>query len=409
MTLFRTLFVALSALTRNKLRSFLTVLGVVIGVAAVIAMVSIGEGAKARVAQSFENIGTNMLLVRSGSSKSRGVRGGAGSQPTLTWDDLSALRDQLPSVRYAAPMLGTAAQVASSEQNWSTTISGTSTEYFDIRNWRLTSGRRFSEAEIRSKAKVAVIGATIVKNLFGPGIEPVGSTIRVNQIPFEVIGVAEAKGSSFHGGDQDDAVLVPYTTYLAKIKGSLQRFIAGTVFVSASSPEATHQAQEAITKLLRSRHRLAAGTDDDFNVRNVADLAAASQDSANTISSLLAGVALVSLLVGGIGIMNIMLVSVTERTREIGLRMAIGAKPLQILAQFLVEAITLAMIGGLLGVAFGLGMATYLAAQFQWPLLVRADVIVVAVVFSGVVGVAFGLYPARKASLLDPIQALRYE
>jgi putative ABC transport system permease protein len=407
MGLLRTIQVALAALIRNKLRSFLTVLGVVIGVAAVIAMVSIGEGAKARVAKNFESMGTNMLLLRSGSAKSRGVRGGAGSQPTLTWTDLEAV-SQLPAVRYASPMLNASAQVASSEQNWGTSVAGVSADYFDIRNWPLSAGRRFSAAELRSKAKVAIIGSTIVTNLWGEGADPIGETIRIQNIPFEVIGVTTSKGTSMRGGDNDDVVHVPYTTFQAKIKGGLRRFIAGSVYVSAVAPDATHEAQSQIETLLRNTHRLGSRKD-DFRVRNLADLAQASQDSANTISSLLAGVALVSLLVGGIGIMNIMLVSVTERTREVGLRMAIGARPRQILAQFLLEAVTLALIGGFLGIVSGIAMATYLAGQFQFPLLVRVDIVALAVAFSGVVGVVFGLYPARKASLLDPIQALRYE
>jgi putative ABC transport system permease protein len=408
MTPLRTLRVAGGALLRNKLRSFLTVLGVVIGVGAVIAMVSIGEGAKARVAKSFEQIGTNMLTVRSGASRRGGVRGGSGSRLSLTWDDLEAMR-KLPAVGHAAPLLSTSAQVMSEEQNWQSSVSGTSPDYFAIRNWPIASGRAFDAGELSRKAKVAVVGTTVVQNLWGEGADPLGQTIRINRIPFEVIGVAASKGSAGFGGDNDDVVLIPHSTFTAKIKGGLRRYIAGSVFVSAASQNATTQAQQGIEALLRQRHRIKPGADDDFRVRNMSELAAAYQDSAQTITSLLAGVALVSLLVGGIGIMNIMLVSVTERTREIGLRMAVGAKPRQILLQFLVEAVSLGVIGGLLGIGAGLAAASYLAGQFQFPLLVRADIVAVAVVFSAMVGIVFGLYPARKASLLDPIQALRHE
>ena len=408
MTLFRTFQVAVSSLMRNKMRSFLTVLGVVIGVAAVIAMVSIGEGAKARVAGIFEQIGSNMLVIFSGATRSRGMRGASGSQPSLTWGDLEAIRE-VSSVRYAAPLLGTSGQVMSDEKNWQTSISGTSPEYFDIRNWPMESGRRFSHAELVAKAKVAVLGKTVVKELFGANADPLGATIRINRIPFEVIGVASSKGSSGHGGDKDDAVLIPESTFRAKVQGGLQNYIAGAIFVSAASSDQTRSAKEGIETVLRRRHRLREGQDSDFTVRDLTEMAEAFQDSTATITSLLAGVALVSLLVGGIGIMNIMLVSVTERTREIGLRMAVGAKPRQILAQFLVEAITLATIGGLLGVGAGLLGARYMGLHFGWTVLIRLDIVVVAVAFSSAVGIIFGLYPARKAALLDPIQALRYE
>jgi putative ABC transport system permease protein len=409
MTPLRMLQVALGALLRNKMRSFLTVLGVVIGVGAVIAMVSIGEGAKARVAQSFESIGTNMLVVRSGSSQRGGVRGGAGSRWTLTWDDLEAIRREVPAVRHAAPQVSTSAQVLSEEQNWQTSVEGTSPELFDVRNWPIASGRRFTAAEVTQKARVAVLGKTVVDNLFYPGANPVGQQVRINRIPFDVVGVAAEKGSSGRGGDSDDVVMIPVTTFSAKVQGGLQSYIRGSIFVSAISQEATQQAKQGIEQLLRRRHQIRPGGDDDFNVRDLSELASAQQESASTITSLLAGVALVSLLVGGIGIMNIMLVSVTERTREIGLRMAIGARPRQILAQFLCESVALALVGGMLGIASGIGAASYLSGRFGWPMLIRPDVVAVAVGFSAAVGILFGLYPARKASLLDPIQALRYE
>jgi putative ABC transport system permease protein len=402
------LAVAVRALLRNKTRSFLTTLGVVIGVGAVIAMTAIGAGAKERVEKTFQEMGSNMLVLRSGSSRQGGVRGGAGSQPTLTWDDLAAVREEAPSVRYAAPHLSLRAQVMAEGQNWNTSVQGTTPEYFEIRNWRIAQGGLFGPEDDQIGAKVALIGKTVVDNLFGPYSDPVGQVIRVNNVPFEVIGVLAAKGQSAFGSDNDDVVFVPVTTYGAKLQGGLQKFIQGSIYIGAVSKSGTARAEEEVKQILRRRHRIR-GDEDDFMVRNLADIAQAQQEGASTMTSLLAGIALVSLLVGGIGIMNIMLVSVTERTREIGLRMAVGAKPRSILTQFLVEAVTLSLLGGLLGVAFGLGAARYLVARFDWPMLIQPNIIFLAVGFSGAVGIAFGLYPAFKASRLDPIQALRYE
>jgi putative ABC transport system permease protein len=404
----RIVAVAVRALLRNKMRSFLTMLGVIIGVGAVIAMTAIGAGASARVQASFEQMGSNLLVVRSGSSQSGGARGGAGSQPTLTWGDLDAIRS-LGSVRHAAPVLGTQAQVLAEGQNWSTRIEGTTPELFSIRNWRAAGGAFFEPGDEAAGAKVAVLGNTVAQNLFGPYIDPVGQIVRIGTVPFEVIGVAAPKGQSGFGQDQDDVVFVPARTFRAKLQGGLQQFIAGNVTISATSAAEASRAQEEIEALLRTRHRIATGAPDDFTVRNLSEIASAQQEGAKTMTSLLAGIALVSLVVGGIGIMNIMLVSVTERTREIGLRMAVGAKPRSILTQFLVEAIALSVAGGLLGTGAGLGAAAYLVARFDWPMLVQPEVIVGAVVFSGIVGVAFGIWPALKASRLDPIQALRYE
>jgi putative ABC transport system permease protein len=401
--------VAARALLRNKMRSFLTTLGVIIGVGAVIAMTAIGAGAKARVEKSFESMGSRMLVVRSGSSRSGGVRGGAGSQPTITWDDMAAIRDELPSIARVAPVLQSRAQVMAEGQNWNTSVQGTTPEYFLIREWPAASGTFFTEADVASGAKVAVLGKTVVDNLFGPYADPIGQIVRVNHVPFEVIGVAASKGQSGFGGDNDDVVFVPESTYRSKLQGELRKFISGSVNVQAVTKDATGLAQTQIEELLRRRHRIPEGTDDDFQVRNLSDIQQAQQEGAQTMTSLLAGIALVSLIVGGIGIMNIMLVSVTERTREIGLRMAIGAKPRSILVQFMVEAVTLSVIGGLLGVVFGIGAASYLVARFDWPMLLQVDMMVVAIVFSGLVGIGFGLYPAYKASRLDPIQALRYE
>jgi putative ABC transport system permease protein len=409
MKLAPTFALAIGALARNATRSLLTILGVIIGVGAVIAMVSIGEGAKARVAGTFEGMGTSTLYLRSGSTNTGGVRGGAGSEPTLTWDDLEAIRSETMSVAYAAPQLRANAQVVSEFDNWQTVVLGTTPEYFAIRNWPMKSGEVFSEADTRGGRKLAVIGQTVVDNIFGPGADPVGQSIRINRIPFVICGVAAEKGSSPFGSDYDDTVIIPATTFGAKIEGGLQKYIRGQVLVAALSPQATAAAEAEITDLLRQRHHIRPGAADDFSIRNLSEIAAAQQESAETITSLLAGVALVSLIVGGIGIMNIMLVSVTERTREIGLRMAVGARPQHILTQFLIEAGVLSLAGGILGIGLGIAAASYLAGQFSFPFLVRIDMIVLAVGVSVAIGVGFGLYPARKASRLDPIEALRYE
>ena len=409
MSIFQTMRIALLALMRNKMRSFLTVLGVIIGVGAVIAMVAIGEGAKARVEETFNAMGSNLLIIRPGSTSSGGVRGGWGSMPTLTWDDLQAIRTEATNVRYVSPQLRSTAQLVSEDANWSTPVYGVSPEYFDLRNWGIDLGSRFEQPEVDAGAKVVVLGATVVDRLFGPAVNPVGMSVRINNVPFEIIGVAEKKGQSPSGHDYDDAAFLPVTTYQAKIDRGLSKFISGVIFVGATSPEATIRAQDEITALLRERHNLRPGQPDDFSIRNLEELSSARQEGTRTLMTLLASIAAVSLLVGGIGIMNIMLVSVTERTREIGLRMAIGAKRRHILAQFLMEALTLSLFGGLIGIVLGLVVAEELADYFGWPTLIRPDVIVISVVFSALVGIVFGLYPARKASRLDPIEALRFE
>ena len=409
MNLLQVVLVAVRALLRNPLRSFLTALGVVIGVGCVLAMTSIGAGARARVDETFASMGSNMLIVRSGESRSGGARGGAGTQPTLTWEDLEAIENEVPAVAVAAPLLVSPAQLMAEGQNWASSVQGTMPVYFEIRNWPIGRGRFFDDADVEAGAKVIVLGQTIVDNLFGAFTDPLGQIVRVNRVPFEVIGVAAAKGQSAFGSDNDDVAFVPVTSYRSRIEGGLGQFLSGTIFASAVSAETTADAQNQIETLLRARHRIRPGAPDDFTVRNLGDLAAAQQEGARTMTSLLAGIALVSLVVGGIGIMNIMLVSVTERTREIGLRMAVGARPRSILGQFLVEAIALSLIGGLLGVAAGLGSASWLVARFDWPMRVEPGIVVLALGTSAVVGIAFGLYPAWKASRLDPIQALRYE
>ncbi len=403
-----TVRIAVRAIIRNKMRSFLTVLGIVIGVAAVIAMMAVGAGAKARIEQAFAAMGTNLLVILPGSTTTGGMQGGFGSQPTLTWDDLAAIGKQVPTVKAAAPQLRTNASVIAESGNWSTSVVGTSPEYFEIRGWPMAVGQALTQADVDTGNKVVVLGQTVVEKLYGSSVNPVGQTVRIRNIPFTVVGVAERKGQSATGQDYDDTVFLPYTVFARKIQGGLGKYLSGSIYVTATSAEDTPRAQAAITALLRERHRLSSG-EDDFSIRNLSEVAGAQAAGTETMTSLLASVAAVSLLVGGIGIMNIMLVSVTERTREIGIRMAIGAKPRQILLQFLIEAVTLSLAGGLLGVLLGVGVSKWIAAKFGWATQIDPNVVVVAVAFSAFVGIAFGLYPARKASQLDPIDALRYE
>jgi len=409
MTPLQTLRIAWRALRRNVLRSFLTMLGVIIGVAAVIAMVAIGEGAKFRVQQVFSSRGSNLILILAGATSSGGARGGFGSLPTLTWEDLQAIRNEVPGVRQAAAVTRGIMPVSSEDQNWTTVVVGTDPEYFGLRNWRVLYGNLFTQVEQEGQAKVAILGQTVAGRLFGAGDAALGQTIRIRNVPFRVIGVLDRKGQSPMGEDQDDAVTIPGNTFQSKIQGGLQKYIRGVILAGAVAAEDTPRLETRIQALLRERHRLQPGQENDFSTRNLTELAGAQEQGTRTLTALLASIAGVSLLVGGIGIMNIMLVSVTERTREIGLRMAVGARPSDILAQFLVEALVLSVAGGLIGVALGIGTADRLAARFEWPLLVQPGMVLLAVGFSALVGVGFGLYPAYKASRLDPIEALRYE
>jgi putative ABC transport system permease protein len=409
MNLSHVLPIALSALVRNKTRSFLTTLGVVIGVASVISMVAVGEGAKARVSGVFAAMGTNMLIVLSGTTTTGGVAGGFGSMPTLTWQDLEAIRTQAPAVRWAAPAQMSKATVMADDQNWTTSVTGSSPEFFDIRNWVIDRGSLFGDADLEAGAKVIVLGATVSDKLFGPGVDPVGKTVRIRSVPFLVVGLLQRKGQSPMGTDYDDAAFIPISTFQNQIQGGLQKYIAGIIAVSAISSDDTRRAAAEITAILRDRHHLAPAEEDDFSIRNLTEMANAQQQGTQALTALLAAIAVVSLVVGGIGIMNIMLVSVTERTREIGVRMAVGAKPWHILAQFLAEAVTLSMLGGLMGVVVGVVLARVVASRLGWAYSSRVDMILLSVGFSALVGVGFGLYPARKASRLDPIEALRYE
>ncbi len=402
--------IAAIAILRNKVRSFLTALGIIIGVGAVIAMMAIGEGAKKVIEDQFAAMGTNLLIVLPGSSTASGARGGYGTMPTLTWDDLKAIQTQITSVAAAAPSLRVGGTVVSEELNWTTQIYGTTPEFFQVRNWPVENGSALQQSDVEGGTKVCILGKTVVEKLYGANADPVGQNVRIRNIPFQIIGVASTKGQSAQGQDYDDAVFVPSTTFMAKIQGGLQAYINGQIIVAATSSQTVAKAQQDVTDLLRERHKIVPGKkDDDFNIRNLAEMASAQQEGANTMTTLLAAVAAVSLVVGGIGIMNIMLVSVTERTREIGIRIAIGAKARDILSQFLVEALSLSVAGGIAGVLIGVGVAEGLAYKNHWPVLIRGDIIAISVLFSLLVGVVFGLYPAWKAAQMDPIVALRTE
>jgi putative ABC transport system permease protein len=398
--------IAMRALARNKLRSILTMLGIIIGVGAVIAMVSVGQGAQQQAQQQIAAMGSNMLFVQSGTVNRGGMRMGWGATKTLVYDDLLAILRECPSVKAAAPGSQASAQVVFGNDNWATNINGTEPQYFDIRSWPMVEGSSFSRDDVSMAANVAVIGETVRKNLFG-ATDPVGETVRINNLPFKVVGQLVPKGTSAAmGQDQDDIILVPITTLQKKITG--QDWLRW-IMVSAVSKDASYTAQQQITALLRDRHRIRSGQDDDFFVRNLADMADLADQNARLFTILLGSIASISLLVGGIGIMNIMLVSVTERTREIGIRMAIGATEGDVQQQFLIEAVVLSIVGGAVGILSGMGASYLITQTLGWPVLVSPTAIFAAVVFSMAVGVFFGFYPARKAARLDPIEALRYE
>jgi putative ABC transport system permease protein len=402
--------IALRALAVNKLRSALTMLGIVIGVGAVIVMIAVGAGAQARVEEQIRALGSNLLLVMPGSTTAGGVRMGFGSGSTLTEDDVVAINREIPEA-LAAPALRGTAQVIWGNSNWSTQVFGVTPEYLDVRQWPLASGRIFEAGEMAGAAKVALIGATVAKQLFGSA-DPIDQSIRIKRVPFTVIGVLDVKGQSLMGTDQDDLVLVPIKTARSRVLGTAsaaRNRTVGTIWVKAADGLDTRVVEEQVRALLRQRHRIQAGADDDFSLRNLQEVMAAQEASSRVLALLLAAVASVSLLVGGIGIMNIMLVSVTERTREIGLRMAVGARTRDILGQFLVEAVTLSLIGGLVGVALGVGTSVLIAELAGWRIVLSAQAIGLAVAFAFVIGVFFGFYPARKAARLNPVEALRFE
>ena len=410
MNTFQLLRVALRALAINKLRSALTMLGIVIGVGAVIVMIAVGAGAQARVEEQIRALGSNLLLVMPGTTTAGGVRMGFGSSSTLSEDDVAAINREIPGA-IAAPALRGSAQVVWGNSNWSTQVYGVTPEYLEARQWPLASGRGFEPVEMASGGKVCLIGATVAKQLFGSA-DPLDQQIRIKRVPFTVIGVLETKGQSLIGSDQDDVILMPISTARSRVIGSAnaakQRSV-GTIWVKMPQDADSRAFEAEVRALLRQRHRLQPGADDDFSLRNLAEVMAAQEASSRVLALLLAAVASVSLLVGGIGIMNIMLVSVTERTREIGLRMAVGARTRDILGQFLVEAVTLSLIGGLVGVALGIGAAAAIAGFAGWRVVLSVEAVFLAVAFALVIGVFFGFYPARKAARLNPVEALRFE
>ena len=408
MHIFKILRVSFRALGRNKMRTFLTMLGIIIGVGAVIAMVSIGTGAKVAVEDRFASMGTNLLFVQGGSRNVRGVHSGFGGFNTLTVEDAKAIEEQCPSVSATSPNSSARAQIVYGNKNWNTSVQGVGEKYQEIRKWEVEFGTFFDETHVRAAAKVCVLGSEVKKNLFEDQ-DALGQVIRIKKVPFTVLGVMKTKGESGGFGSRDDMILVPYTTVMKRIQKS---DYLGSIDVSAASAALTANAQKEIEELLRVRHRIMPGSDDDFNVRNMADIAESAADATNILTLLLGSIAAISLLVGGIGIMNIMLVSVTERIREIGIRMSIGAREKDILLQFLAEAIVLSLIGGILGIALGVGVSKvlkFIPIFATITTVVSMGSVLMAFLFSASVGVFFGFYPARKASKLDPIEALRYE
>ena len=396
--------VGLKSIARNKLRSFLTALGVIFGVACVIVAVAIGAGVAASVAEMINSLGSNYIMIMPGASTQSGARIFTG-QSTLTDEDAAAIKRECPAVAYVSPQNRTAAQVVAGELNWGTSVQGVDIDWPQIRAWNVEQGTFFTESDVRAASKVAVLGKTVADSLF-PNGDAVGSIVRVKNVPFKVVGVLEKKGGSMMGSDQDDVIIAPFTTVMKRLMGQ-QRL--GMIMASAASAEQVPEAMEQIEALLRQRHRIPQGGDSDFMMRSQEEIAQANAQQVKMMRNLLLGIAIVSLAVGGIGIMNIMLVSVTERTREIGIRMAIGARGRHVLLQFLFEAVTLSVLGGVLGVLFGIGIATLIEKVAKWPIVVSPMAILVAFAVAASVGIFFGFYPARKASRLDPIEALRYE
>jgi ABC-type antimicrobial peptide transport system permease subunit len=410
MNLLAALLSALRALGTNWLRSVLTMLGIIIGVAAVITMIAIGGGAQARIEEQMKSLGTNIMLVLPGAVTSSGVRLGAQTGQTLTEEDARAIAADVPEVQAVAPSLRAGAQVVAANANWSTGVMGTTPDYLEVRDWPLASGRSFDEVEMAGAAKVAVIGLTVAQQLFGDA-DPIDQTIRVRKVPLQVIGVLSRKGQNSMGQDQDDVIVVPISTFRNRVQGMSAGRIkrVGAITVKVREGQSMQEAEQKMRELLRQRHRLQSGAEDDFSIRNLTEMLEAQEESSRVMAMLLAAVAGVSLVVGGIGIMNIMLVSVTERTREIGLRMAVGARSRDILGQFLIEAVTLSLVGGAIGIVIGL-VATWAIGSFAgWQVLLSGNSILLAVGFSAAVGVFFGFYPARRAAALLPIQALRHE
>ncbi|HSE05990.1 MAG TPA: ABC transporter permease [Methylomirabilota bacterium] len=405
-----TVQMATAALRTNRLRTALTALGVIIGVAAVVTMMAIGAGAQARVAQQIQSLGSNLIIVLSGSITAGGVRLGSGSQPTITEDDAWAIQREVSSVEAAAPVVRGGVQVVFGSSNWSTALQGVTPEYFQARDWRAASGRLLTWDDVDAAGKVVLLGQTVAENLFG-GTDPLEQTVRIKQVPFTVVGVLARKGQSARGEDQDDTLIVPLSTAKRKVLGVSQANVrsVGSILVKIAEPGRMAEAEAQIRDLLRQRHRRQPTEDDDFTIRNLAEILASQEAASRVLGLLLAAVAAVSLVVGGIGIMNIMLVSVTERTREIGLRRAVGARRRDILGQFLIEAVFVSLAGGLIGIGAGIVASYAIAYLFQWSVLVSWSAVLPAFLFAAAVGIFFGYYPARKASRLKPIEALRYE
>jgi putative ABC transport system permease protein len=405
MRILEILRIAGDALVRNKMRSLLTMLGIIIGVGAVIAMVAVGQGAQASVDAQISSLGSNVLMIFPGSTSRGGVFAGGGTGTTLTEEDGQAIKEQCPAVAYVSPQLRSGGQIVYGNLNWGTSVQGGSPDYFAIRDWRIAKGEFFSDQDVRGATKVCLIGETVEEQLFGAE-DPVGKTIRIKSIPFRVVGTLKSKGQNMMGQDQDDIILVPYTTLQKRLIGHTHSW---GYIASARTKQQIPEAQQQITDLLRSRHKLGLMDDNDFTIRNQTEIAEASSSTSKIMTYLLASIASVSLIVGGIGIMNIMLVSVTERTREIGIRMSIGARRRDILSQFLMESIVLSLLGGFIGVVLGIAGSNLISTFAGWPTFISMNSIIIAVLFSAAVGVFFGYYPARKAALLDPIEALRYE
>src|SRR6266550_6192671 len=406
MTLFTTLKVALRALSKNKMRSGLTALGIIIGVGAVIAMVGIGNGARAQVESQIASLGQNVIQVSPGSASSRGVRQGADSANTLTVEDAEAIAEEIPDVVAFSPEVKTKSQIIAGNRNWSASIYGESPDYFTLRQWPVEAGETFTDQDLRAAAKVAVLGPRAAEELFGDQ-DPLGETIRIQNAPFKVIGVLKSKGTSISGSDNDDNVFVPYTIAMKRLVG--QQTNLRRVNVQAANADALPEVETQITELLRQRHRIGPGEEDDFRVQSQLEIGEVATQTTRTMTLLLAGIASVSLVVGGIGIMNIMLVSVSERTREIGVRLSVGARTEHILLQFLVEATTLSLVGGAAGLVVGVAATRLIAYLAAWPTLLSAQAATGAFLVAGAVGIFFGFYPARRAARLDPIAALRYE
>jgi putative ABC transport system permease protein len=408
MNFLMTLRIAFKALGRNKMRSGLTMLGIIIGVGAVIAMIAIGSGAKARIQEQIASMGSNLLIILSGSATSGGFRWGSGSVPTLTVEDAKAIANESSAVKYAAPVLQGVTQVIFGNQNWATVTFATTPEALLIRDWPTVKGRSLTQADVDGAVKVCLLGQTVAENLFGE-MDPVGQIVRIKKFPFTVVGVLADKGQTTWGQDQDDVVYVPLKTGQGLLFGQQFPGMVRSISVQATGPDTLKLAEDQITQLLRQRHRIRASQDNDFTVRNLTEAFSAAEESAKVMSILLGAIASISLLVGGIGIMNIMLVSVTERTREIGIRMAVGARGRDILWQFLVEALVLSLLGGVIGIILGVGASQIISDIFKWPTLVSVKALLLSFSFSGGVGIFFGFYPARKAAQMDPIEALRYE